>query len=246
MSKLECFIAPPDRELEFMQAMSRSPSSWTYIQRKFTDLDLETVLSSDTSALYEYIKRWQKKHKEQMERTRDGFVKKWSEIEGNYFDVFLAYFGLDNFEHDMKAYVSILPIYPRDLKHFEFNINDRDVTFSIAIAMHEILHFLYFKKWKKLFPEHGFETYNEPHLVWFLSEILAPIILNNYPASQKLFKHEHMTYREFNKRKIGAKSVNEHFRDLFLEHLENETNTDDFLRLAWSEARKHEASIRGN
>ena len=58
----------------------------------------------------------------------------------------------------------------------------------IEVSAHEILHFLWFKKWKEVFPETGLKEYESPHLVWRLSEIMDPIILQCQPKIKELIK----------------------------------------------------------
>jgi len=109
--------------------------------------------------------------------------------------------------------------------------------------MHEILHFLYFKKWKEVFPKAERRTFDSPHLVWRLSEILDPIILNNYPKIQKLTKLKHQTYKEFQKAKIGNEKLVPHFEVLYRKHLQSKKPFEVFLKIAWKEAKKHHKKI---
>jgi len=79
----------------------------------------------------------------------------------------------------VDAYVSINPICPRDWKDYEFSISFRknDKRF-METCVHEIVHFIYFKKVKEIFPNINTKTFDYGKR-WVLSEILAPIIMND-------------------------------------------------------------------
>lgn len=49
----------------------------------------------------------------------------------------------------------------------------------IQVAAHEVLHFLYFRKVAMAMPHLSPAKYEFPHLPWLLSEIMAPIIMND-------------------------------------------------------------------
>jgi len=105
--------------------------------------------------------------------------------------------------------------------------------------MHEILHFYYFKKWVQLFPKTKREELERPHLVWVLSEILDPVILNNHPEIKRLFNAKHRSYPVFYETNIGGISINEYYTNLWKTEFEKGTTFDEFIKLAWQDAQKH-------
>lgn len=69
--------------------------------------------------------------------------------------------------------------------------------------MHEACHFLYFRKWKEVFPRANPKTFESPHLAWHLSELVAPIILNR-PDVQRLLGQRAVFYPEHMRMKMGG------------------------------------------
>ena len=65
-----------------------------------------------------------------------------------------------------------------------------------SVAIHEILHFIYFEKWKKVFPKTQEKEFDAPHLVWQLSEMVPGIILNDKRV-QNVFKYKFDSYKEY-------------------------------------------------
>ncbi len=139
----------------------------------------------------------------------------------------------------IKAMVSIMPICPRFLETWSFTVcglwRGKGV---IEVIMHEICHFLYFKKWEEVFSVTDKEVFNGPRLEWHLSEILAPVILND-SRIQKILKKKPDFYEEHMKIKIGNKTAPEYFSQIYDQHLENKTSFEAFLRAAYHEIKKY-------
>ncbi len=96
------------------------------------------------------------------------------------------------------AYVGIMPIYPRYIESRTFDVSywlkDDKI---IDITAHESCHFLYFEKWKQLFPDYNESEFDSPHLIWELSEMVVDPILNR-PEFQKIFNnHNFFAYDYF-------------------------------------------------
>ena len=77
----------------------------------------------------------------------------------------------------INIFMSVNPIAPRSLKqkYFLLPVFEEDETL-LSFCAHELLHFIYFKKWHELFSDE-YATYEYPHRTWVLSELLAPVIL---------------------------------------------------------------------
>lgn len=80
--------------------------------------------------------------------------------------------------------------------------------------MHKSCHFLYFEKWKKLYPKMDNEKFETPYIEWHLSEIITPIVLNDQRI-RKLLKQEANFYEEYKRIKINNKTVPAYFTDLY-------------------------------
>lgn len=197
--------------------------------------------------IYKYSNAIVKKHKKRLNELVKKYQKEWDKINDEYLKVLSKHFETD-YPVDRKiitAYVSIVPIFPRFLDTWSFNVSSRNTNpdFMVSIAMHEILHFLYFKKWMEVFPKTKKEELNNPHLIWRLSEILDPIILNNNKDIQKILKYKHNHYSEFQKVKIGKKTMINHFEDLYKKHLKSGKSFEEFLKISWTETKKHRKII---
>ena len=95
----------------------------------------------------------------------------------------------------------------------------------------------------EVFPKTKKEELNNPHLIWRLSEILDPIILNHNKDIQEIFKSKHWHYYEFQKIKIGKKTMVKYFEDLYKKHLKSGRSFEEFLKISWTETKKHKQII---
>jgi len=194
---------------------------------------------------YKYANNFIKQHKTELKSLVARYQKEWDVINDEYLKILSEHFETDypNNRKIIRAYVSIIPIFPRFLDKWAFNVGSKKPQLMIPISMHEILHFLYFKKWMEVFPETKRKELDSPYLVWKLSEILDPIILNNNKDIQRLSNHTHGHYAEFQKIKIGRKTMIAHFEDIYKKHLKSNESFEDFLKTCWGEALKYRKII---
>jgi hypothetical protein len=139
----------------------------------------------------------------------------------------------------IKAMISINPICPRFLNDWSFFIyfNYKNIKDAMEIIMHECCHFLYFEKWKNMHPKMNSEKFEFPYIEWHLSEIIAPIVLND-SRIQKLLKKKAVFYTEHRKIKIGGKTVPKYFTDLYNKITKND-NFEDFLKESYQVIKVH-------
>lgn len=183
--------------------------------------------------LYRYSKSFVAKEKKKIEKQVRDYQKEWNRINDRFLKILAEDFQTE-FPRNRKritAYVSIFPIFPRFLDSWSFNVGYRNPAMMKRVAVHEIIHFMYFKKWKEVFPKTKREEMESPQLVWKLSEILAPVILNNNPKIQNLINDEDKGYPEF-------KKYEKSFTKLYNDHLKKKTPFEDFLKTSWKEAKK--------
>ncbi len=211
------------------------------ISRHYPNLS-EALRENNSKEVLHFVQNWHEKHREVLQENRAAFEKGWKHIENDFFLALENLFRV-KIKKIITAELSMVPIYPRDLYRQRFNIPYKDTNFQIAVAMHEIVHFYYFALWAKIFPEHSDDTYEAPHLVWYLSEIMAPIILNNTPELKKSHKVRHKTYPEFEQKKIGTQSINAHFGRLYRRQLKNGEDMENILRRMWQEAQEYKNNI---
>lgn len=212
--------------------------------------ELKDILKDKKSSEFytytlKYARACVKKRKKELKGLVTKYQKEWDKINDPYLKILSRHIETEypKGRKVITAYVSIVPIYPRFLDEWAFNVSSKKPEMVIPISMHEILHFLYFKKWMEVFPKTKRKELDAPHLVWRLSEILDPIILDNNPDIQALLKHKHGHYSEFQNVKIGKKTLIKHFEDLYRKHLKSKQPFEYFLKICWSEALKHRGAI---
>lgn len=206
--------------------------------------DLKNVKSK--KEVEKYIINFRRKNKKAIKDSMAVFEKKWQKIEKDFFKILPEVLETEwPKDQTITAYISINPISPRYLDKWSFSINYKTHSNTPRlreIFMHEIVHFLYFKKWREIFPKADRKTFDYPHIEWRLSEILAPIILNNSPC-RSLLEKPAGSYDEHKKIKIGKKSLVEHFENLYNKSMKQEKSFEEFLKIAYKEILKYKTKF---
>lgn len=127
---------------------------------------------------------------------------------------------------NIMAYVGLNPVAPRYWLNWSFCIHyNRTKERAIKTTAHETVHFFYFKKLMEEFPSIDKKTFDSPHLEWRLSEILAPIILNDPRIIKSIGKTSLETYACDDK-------TRETFNQLYKKHLKKKTSFIEFYKEA--------------
>lgn len=210
-----------------------------YITRKHLGIKkIYSLKSKDKQIqfLRDYIVKFKKANCRKIEKNKIQYQAKWQKIEKEFFEKLSEIIGTNwpKNKKAIKAMISINPICPRFLDDWSFSLsfdykNPLDV---IEVIMHECCHFLYFEKWKKLYPKMNHKKFEAPYIEWHLSEIVAPIILND-KRIQKLLKRKAAFYPEHQKIKIGCKTAPKYFSDLYQEYVEKDDGFAIFLKNAY-------------
>lgn len=191
-----------------------------------------------------YAEVYLKENRKTLEKAKEKFEKSWAENEEEVYTTLSRDFETDFPEgvSEIRARISINPINPRYLDKWSYDVFYRASDDRMKeISIHEIIHFLYFKKWLEVFPNYDKKTFNGPHSEWKLSEILVNPIMNNNPIIQKIVNGKQFDgYKEFQKIKIGDETLNEFFGNIYREHLEGKISFADFIKRAWDEYQKHQ------
>ena len=169
----------------------------------------------------------------------------WEKIGSDFLIALSEHFETDwpADKKEIVGYVSVLPVFPRFLDDYSFFTGYKDIHGSIETSAHEIVHFLWFKKWKEIFPETARKDFENPNLVWRLSEIIDPIILQCNPKIKNLIKPRHWGYKSFESIKIDNIGVIEYFKDIYLKSVDSGDDFAATLKKLWEEAKKHEQEI---
>ena len=111
----------------------------------------------------------------------------------------------------------------------------------MEVIMHETCHFLYFEKWKKLYPKMDSRKFESPHIEWHLSEIIAPIVLNDSRV-QRLLKQKAAFYTEYKRIKIDDKTAPRYFTDLY--KTTKKHGFEKFLEESYQAVKNHRESFK--
>lgn len=187
--------------------------------------------------LGKYIIQFKKDNEKTIEGNKNWYKKGWHKIEKDFFEVLSEIIGTDwpKNRKTIKAMISINPICPRFLNSWSFSIfyNYEKIGDAMEVIMHECCHFLYFEKWKKIYPKMNHKKFESPYIEWHLSEIIAPIILND-KRIQKLLNQGVVFYPEHQRLKINGTAIPKYFRRLYNENLKKNNKFEQFLNKAYT------------
>lgn len=141
----------------------------------------------------------------------------WNKYNDTYFKKLANYLNINwpiNI-NEITCYVGMLPFFPRDIDNSTFYINPHLNEEKLTeVCAHETLHFLWFTKWKTLYPEISKTEYESPFLAWQYSEMVTDPILNN-SEFQTIFNFTEKSYLEFYKLQKNGKFVMEELKKIY-------------------------------
>ena len=182
------------------------------------------------------------KNKNLLEKKAEEFNKEWSKLNDDFMKAISEALEIDwpKKDKEIRAFISPNPICPRYLKQRIFDVYYlSSLDWMKAVTVHEILHFIYFEKWKKVFPKTNEKHFEIPHLVWKLSEIVPKAILSDERV-QKIFKHNPTVYDEYHELKINGKPLLDYIDEFYFKR----KNFKDFLKKSWVFVNKHKSSLK--
>ena len=240
-----------DKETELVYSfMLDKTGRWSLVfDKKYPEL---RVIQKESKDKEECLGRYKKflesihaRDEEQMISAQEQIQKEWEKTGPAFLEALSVHFETDwpADKPEIRGYVSVLPAYPRFLDKYSFCVGYKDVPSMTEVSAHEILHFLWFKKWKEVFPETKRREYESPNLCWRLSEIMDPIILQCNPKIKELINPKRWGYSSFENIKIGDVSMTEYFKNIYLESVASGDNFETTLRKLWDEAQKYEEEI---
>lgn len=121
-------------------------------------------------------------------------VKRYNELWMKYNDKYLTmlseFLDVELPQIDViQGKVGLIPVFPRYLDEFSFSVSTGlEDWLLIKSCAHETLHFVWFEKWKMIYPEVPRREYDTPYLSWKYSEMVTDPILNNKPF-KAMFEH---------------------------------------------------------
>lgn len=190
---------------------------------------------------YRFFTEVFKKERIELEKRAKIFQREWNKINDNVMLVLSELVEQEWSERDKKIFarISLNPICPRYIKQRTFDLfYKQKPKYMKSVAIHEILHFIYFEKWKKVFPKTKEKEFDAPHLVWQLSEMVPGIVLNDKRV-QNVFKYKFDSYKEYENFKLNGKPLLSYLQDFY----DNRKDFADFLKKSWKFVKKYEKEI---
>lgn len=174
-----------------------------------------------------------------LEKKKEKIEEEWKKIHEKFIGALFEILNLKETKiNKITCSISLNPICPRELDENFFSVfYGYDMKTIKVIIAHEIIHFYYFEKWRQTFEDFNPKNFEGPHLIWHLSEILAPIIIANSKI-QKLLNELDKGYPEHGKIDVGGKNIIEHFDSLY-EKFDKKRDFGEFLKEAYAEIKKY-------
>lgn len=193
----------------------------------------------------EFLENLQAVRKEKMLIAKEQIESEWDKINATFLKALSDHFETEwpKDKPDIVGYISNLPVFPRFLDDYQFCVGYENIADAIETSAHEIVHFIWFKKWKEVFPETERREYETPHLAWRLSEIMDPIILQCHPKIKELINPKRWGYSSFENIKIGDVSMTDFFKKIYLHGVTSGDNFEMVLKSLWEAANEHEKEI---
>ena len=243
--------ANPELETNLLYYFSESPKSrWRPIIEQIFPSLLNEIKETDSKEksleiCSRYVQKGTLEHEKEIEEAILFYNQEWLQLGPVYFRELADHFETAWPEDHpiIEGSVSILPVYPRFLDKFSFFVGFKNFDKGREIIAHEILHFLWFKKWAEVFPEHKRSEYESPHLIWRLSEIMDPIILQCHPKIAALIKPKNWGYSSFKEISIEGVSMTDYFKKIYLDHQQRSSSFEEILRNVWQETNAHRIEI---
>lgn len=241
-------IASTDKEADLFCSFSRGERFTNIFNKVYPELFPSLAGKNKEESVQickDFAEKQQKLHKDEMISFQQELQTAWEPLR----EKFLAELS-NHFETEWPkdkpviiGLISILPIFPRNINNHSFYIGHKNIQRMIEVAAHEIVHFLWYKKWSEVFPEISKDVYEAPHLTWRLSEIIDPIILQCNPKIHELIQPKHWGYTSFEKINIGDVKMIDYFKKMYLDSVNAGDNFATTMKKLWSEAQLHEKEI---
>jgi len=169
------------------------------------------------------------------------FKNAWDEINDDFFSAMEEIFEMDLPDNLNEIYVNVNTnvMCPRDLSIPSFDLFYLfDVNAVIEIFMHEIVHLVYFEKWKQIFPNYDRESFEAPHIIWRLSEMMIDPIFGD-DLLIPFFKVNSMSYEEFYNIWINGQNLMAILCKMYYE----KESIEDFMKSAYDFVLKYQGQI---
>ncbi len=215
------------------------------LYREYPDLkgrlDAHESIDDKVGAAHDFFYRKFVEEKPRMDLAVGRFQVIWDAINDSIMRALADVLQIDWADKDrlITASLTLNVMCPRFLDRREFHVFYRGTAErTIDTCVHELLHFIYFEKWKEVFPSWNESEFQSPHLIWKLSEMMPGIVLND-PRIQSILHQKFTMYKIFEDTLIEGHPLRAHLQSLY----DNRTDFTDFLRRAFEFVKAHENEI---
>lgn len=247
--KVEFSVAPLDKTFSWIHYfLNPAKKDWDWsnaIYKSYPELKSKLQNVKDKKKRkeieYRFFTEVFQKERIELEKRAKIFQSEWNKINEDVMLVLSKVVEQEWSDKDRKFFArnSLNPICPRWIKSRIFDVYYKDSSREMkSTAIHEILHFIYFEKWKKVFPRTEEKEFDAPYLVWQLSEMVTGIILNDKRV-QNVFKYKFNSYKEFENFKLNKKPLLSYLQDFY----DNRKDFADFLKKSWKFVKQHAEEI---
>ena len=140
----------------------------------------------------------------------------------------------------ITARVGLAPTCPRNIAKNEFIVDVRsNIEWMKPMSAHELLHFIWFQKWKEMYEDYDIVESCSPHLIWYISEMVVDPILNDNRIKD-ILKHNSEAYGIFYSTYINE---NESLIDRMRWIYNNSNNIEDFICKSYDFAKENQELI---
>ncbi len=232
---LHYFLNPPKGRWGWSQVIYRFYPKLAVVLRTTKDN------KERKKAEYYFFTQVLKENKSALIKKKENFQKEWKVINDK---IMLTLAELVEYKWPKKdkfilARLSLNPICPRYLQQRTFDVFYRWETRRMkAMAIHEIFHFIYFEKWKSVFPETLPKEFESPHLIWHFSEMVIGVVLNDQRL-QNIFEYPFHSYREYRQMTINGAPLLSYLKNFY----DRRKSFADFLIQSWQFVDQHRKRI---
>ena len=173
------------------------------------------------------------------------YTRHWSACKEQITAALSDAFGVDcaSLFNDIRCNLSMNPIEPRFLQercYDTFYLNSEKG--AIGGGIHEIVHFVWFYVWNRLFGD-SYDEYERPSMKWILSEMVVESVMKDERLSSinPYFPREHggYIYPYFFNMVVEGKPILD-----TLDSMYRDQSIEDFMRTSYTYCIEHEAEIR--
>ena len=191
---------------------------------KLENLDKNLSKEKINQIIENVVRESYEKYQNEIEKEIQRYNAIWQPYNDLYFKMLSNYLNISwpNNIDIVEGRIGLIPVFPRYLDSFSFsvsiNMSDQQL---IETCAHETLHFLWFEKWKTIYPETPRAEFESPYIVWQYSEMVTDPILNNKPFST-IFDFQEKGYASFYEMYDGKTLVMDKLRKIYGKNITTE------------------------